>query len=52
MRKAKRIDTETDHLLAGHIEPGITTGELDHLADRYIRSRELCRLLKVITVSC
>ncbi|WP_209950200.1 M24 family metallopeptidase [Paenibacillus sp. 1182] len=39
MRKAERIVTETDHFLAGHIEPGITTGELDHLADRYIRSQ-------------
>ncbi|OBA06664.1 methionine aminopeptidase [Paenibacillus polymyxa] len=39
MRKARKMNTETDHFLAGHIEPGITTGKLDHLADRYIRSQ-------------
>jgi methionyl aminopeptidase len=39
MREAKRMVTETHQFLAEHIEPGITTGELDHLADRYIRSQ-------------
>ncbi|WP_068505591.1 M24 family metallopeptidase [Paenibacillus kribbensis] len=39
MRKAERMETETIHCLAGHIEPGITTGKLDHLADWYIRSQ-------------
>ncbi|WP_025685929.1 M24 family metallopeptidase [Paenibacillus maysiensis] len=39
MRKAERVDTETNHSLVEHIEPGMTTGELDHLADRYIRSQ-------------
>ncbi|MGQ3481593.1 M24 family metallopeptidase [Paenibacillus sp. TY11] len=39
MRKAKKMTMDTNHFLAGDIEPGITTGELDHLADRYIRSQ-------------
>lgn len=37
MREAERM--ETIHSLAEHIEPGMTTGELDHLADRYVRSQ-------------
>lgn len=39
MRKADWMKTETIHYLAEHIGPGITTGKLDHLADRYIRSQ-------------
>ncbi|WP_226002910.1 M24 family metallopeptidase [Paenibacillus sp. BJ-4] len=39
MRKAESMETETTHYLAEHIEPGITTGKLDHLADQYIRSQ-------------
>ncbi|AWB46115.1 type I methionyl aminopeptidase [Paenibacillus sp. CAA11] len=39
MREAGRIVAETHKLLAEAIEPGITTGELDHIADKYIRSQ-------------
>ncbi|MDP4095929.1 type I methionyl aminopeptidase [Paenibacillus sp. P96] len=39
MREAGRIVAECHRLLAKHIEPGITTGELDHMADQYIRSQ-------------
>lgn len=39
MREAGRIVAQCHRLLAEHIEPGITTGELDHLADQYIRSQ-------------
>ena len=39
MREAGRIVAETHRLLAEHIVPGITTGELDHMADQYIRSQ-------------
>ncbi|WP_054956047.1 type I methionyl aminopeptidase [Paenibacillus dakarensis] len=40
MREAGRIVAECHKLLSAHIEPGITTGELDHLADRFIRSQD------------
>lgn len=39
MREAGRIVAETHRLMAQSIEPGITTGELDHIADKYIRSQ-------------
>ncbi|MFB5268971.1 type I methionyl aminopeptidase [Paenibacillus enshidis] len=39
MREAGRIVADCHRLLAEHIEPGITTGELDHMADQYIRSQ-------------
>ncbi|MGG6312187.1 type I methionyl aminopeptidase [Paenibacillus macerans] len=39
MREAGRIVAETHRLMAQSIEPGITTGELDQLADKYIRSQ-------------
>lgn len=39
MREAGRIVAETHKILAEQIEPGITTGELDHIADQYIRSQ-------------
>jgi methionyl aminopeptidase len=39
MREAGRIVAETHRLMAKHIEPGITTGELDRIADHYIRSQ-------------
>ncbi|CAM4476128.1 type I methionyl aminopeptidase [Paenibacillus phoenicis] len=39
MREAGRIVAETHRLMAQAIEPGITTGELDQLADKYIRSQ-------------
>lgn len=39
MRVAGRIVAETHRLMAQAIEPGITTGELDQLADKYIRSQ-------------
>lgn len=39
MREAGRIVAQCHRLLAEYIEPGITTGELDHLADQYIRSQ-------------
>lgn len=40
MRQAGRIVAETHRLLAREIRPGITTAELDRIADRYIRSRQ------------
>lgn len=39
MREAGRIVAETHRLMAQSIEPGITTGELDQIADKYIRSQ-------------
>lgn len=39
MREAGRIVAETHRLIAQAIQPGITTGELDQLADKYIRSQ-------------
>ncbi|GGA51733.1 type I methionyl aminopeptidase [Paenibacillus physcomitrellae] len=39
MREAGRIVAETHRILAQAIEPGITTGELDQIADKYIRSQ-------------
>ncbi|MFD1178948.1 type I methionyl aminopeptidase [Paenibacillus puldeungensis] len=39
MREAGRIVAETHRLMAQSIEPGITTRELDQLADKYIRSQ-------------
>lgn len=38
MREAGRIVAETHRLLSQAIEPGITTAELDRIAERYIRS--------------
>lgn len=40
MREAGRIVAETHRLLAKSIEPGITTLELDSIADSFIRSQE------------
>lgn len=40
MREAGRIVAECHKLLAAHVEPGITTGELDQMADRFIRSQD------------
>lgn len=40
MREAGRIVAETHRLMAKHMEPGITTGELDAIADHYIRSQQ------------
>lgn len=39
MREAGRIVAETHRKLAVAIRPGITTAELDNIADRYIRSQ-------------
>lgn len=39
MREAGRIVAESHRLIAEAIEPGITTGELDRIADQYIRSQ-------------
>lgn len=39
MREAGRIVAETHRILSEAIEPGITTGELDQIADKYIRSQ-------------
>lgn len=39
MREAGRIVAETHRLMAQSIKPGVTTGELDQLADKYIRSQ-------------
>jgi len=40
LREAGRIVAETHRLLSQAIRPGITTAELDDLADRYIRSQK------------
>jgi methionyl aminopeptidase len=40
MREAGRIVAATHRLLAKMIEPGITTLELDRIADQFIRSRD------------
>lgn len=39
MREAGRIVAETHRLMAQAVKPGITTGELDAIADKYIRSQ-------------
>lgn len=39
MREAGRIVAETHRILSQAIEPGITTGELDQIADKFIRSQ-------------
>ncbi|RIX47865.1 type I methionyl aminopeptidase [Paenibacillus nanensis] len=39
MREAGRIVAETHRLMAQAVRPGITTGELDEIADKYIRSQ-------------
>ncbi|TLS48366.1 type I methionyl aminopeptidase [Paenibacillus antri] len=40
LREAGRIVAETHRLLAQAIQPGVTTAELDGIADRYIRSQK------------
>ncbi|RJX36647.1 type I methionyl aminopeptidase [Paenibacillus pinisoli] len=39
MREAGRIVAETHRLMAQAVKPGITTGELDAIAEKYIRSQ-------------
>ncbi|GAB6927401.1 type I methionyl aminopeptidase [Paenibacillus sp. JCM 10914] len=39
MREAGRIVAECHKLLAAYVQPGITTGELDAMADKFIRSQ-------------
>jgi methionyl aminopeptidase len=39
MQRAGRIVADTHALLGEHIRPGVTTAELDRIADEYIRSR-------------
>lgn len=39
MREAGRIVAETHRLMAQAVKPGITTRELDQIADTYIRSQ-------------
>ncbi|HAE0521235.1 TPA_asm: M24 family metallopeptidase, partial [Salmonella enterica subsp. enterica serovar Enteritidis str. P125109] len=39
MRKAGQIVARTHKELQAHIRPGITTGQLDAIAERYIRSQ-------------
>jgi methionyl aminopeptidase len=39
MNRAGRIVADTHALLGEHIRPGVTTADLDKLADEYIRSR-------------
>ncbi|MCR2807329.1 type I methionyl aminopeptidase [Paenibacillus soyae] len=39
MREAGRIVAETHRLMAQAVKPGVTTGELDEIADKYIRSQ-------------
>jgi methionyl aminopeptidase len=38
MRAAGRVVAEVLDLMAAHVRPGITTGELDRIAEEYIRS--------------
>lgn len=40
MREAGRIVAQTHQLMAEAIKPGITTGELDQIAERFIRSQD------------
>lgn len=49
MREAGRIVAECHKLLAAHVEPGITTGELDLMADKFIRSQGAVPSLKATT---
>jgi methionyl aminopeptidase len=39
MRRAGQVVGETIQMLAKHIKPGITSGELDQIAEDYIRSK-------------
>jgi methionyl aminopeptidase len=39
MRESGRIVAETLSLVGGHVRPGVTTRELDQLAEEYIRSQ-------------
>jgi methionyl aminopeptidase len=39
MREAGRLVAETFELLRAHIRPGVTTRELDQIAEKFIRSR-------------
>jgi methionyl aminopeptidase len=39
MREAGRLVAETFELLRPHVRPGVTTRELDQIAEKYIRSR-------------
>lgn len=39
LREAGRLVADTFEVLRGHIRPGITTAELDAIAEEYIRSR-------------
>jgi methionyl aminopeptidase len=39
MREAGRIVAETHRLMASAVKPGITTGELDEIAEKFIRSQ-------------
>lgn len=39
MRQAGAIVAETFEILGKHIRPGVTTAELDAIAEEYIRSR-------------
>ena len=40
MRKAGRLAAETLDMIAGHIRPGVTTGELDRICHDYIVARD------------
>ncbi|MCL4543056.1 MAG: type I methionyl aminopeptidase [Chloroflexi bacterium] len=40
MRQAGRIVAETLDMLAEHVRPGVTTGELDALAEEFIRKKD------------
>jgi methionyl aminopeptidase len=39
MRAAGRVVAEVLDLLEGHVRPGVTTGELDRIAEEYIRAK-------------
>lgn len=39
LRAAGRLVAETYEVLRPHVKPGVTTSELDHLAEEFIRSR-------------
>ena len=39
LRKAGRIVAETYEVIRPHLKPGVTTAEIDKIAEEYIRSR-------------
>ena len=52
MRQAGRIVAQTLSYLSKVIRPGITTAQLDILAQRFIKSHQAKQLFWAIMVSC